>query len=239
VAEHVVIAPRFSGPPGSANGGYACGIVASLLGAGTIEATLRRPPPLDTHLTVVRPGDGQVQLFDGTELVAEGATVSLDIAPPPPVDVAAAEVAATRYRGLEPGGTYPWCFVCGTAREDGLRIFAGPVPGRDLVAAPWIPDDSVTEPSGLVPREIVWAALDCPTFFAATEPGTIALLGRMTAALFDDVHGGERHVVVARRVSADGRKRIGSSALYTEAGDLRAVALATWITIAFGDFPAS
>jgi hypothetical protein len=40
---------RFSGPPATANGGYACGTIAELLG-GDVEVTLRRPPPLGRPL---------------------------------------------------------------------------------------------------------------------------------------------------------------------------------------------
>ena len=54
----VVIERRFRGPPESANGGYACGLVAGLLG-GVAEVTLRLPPPLDRELDVVR-ADGEL-----------------------------------------------------------------------------------------------------------------------------------------------------------------------------------
>jgi hypothetical protein len=39
------VGARFCGPPASANGGYACGAIAGLLGDG-VEVTLRCPPPL-------------------------------------------------------------------------------------------------------------------------------------------------------------------------------------------------
>lgn len=237
MTEHVVIDARFNGPPQAANGGYACGVVASLVGGDTVEATLRRPLHLDAPLEVVRSDEGLVQLLDEGELGAEGMIVGVDLAAPPAMGLAAAVTASADYRGFLPGGTFPYCFVCGPAREDGLRIFAGPVPGSDLVAAPWTPQESVTGPDGTVPPEIVWAALDCPTFFAATEPDTVALLGRMTARRFAEVRGGEPHVVVARGEGRDGRKRFGTSALYTEAGALCAVALETWITIGTGGFP--
>ena len=45
----VVIDRRFNGPPGWANGGYACGLLAEHLG-GVTEVTLRRPVPLATSL---------------------------------------------------------------------------------------------------------------------------------------------------------------------------------------------
>jgi hypothetical protein len=63
---------RFCGPPGSANGGYACGAIAELLGGG-VEVTLRRPPPRGRLLWL--------QVDDGDELVAEArpATVALAV----------------------------------------------------------------------------------------------------------------------------------------------------------------
>ena len=56
--------------------------------------------------------------------------------------VAEAEEASKRYAGFE-HHAYPTCFTCGPAREDGLGIFAGPVAGRELVAAPWTPAEDV------------------------------------------------------------------------------------------------
>ncbi len=235
--EQVVIDSRFSGPPQAANGGYACGTVARLLGDGDAEVTLWRPLHLDVPLLVTRPGADRVELRDDDALAAEGVARPAAVPVPPPVDLGRAERARAGYRGFLPGGTYPYCFVCGPAREDGLRIFAGPVAGTDLVAAPWVPEPSVTGPDGTVPAEIVWASLDCPSFFAAAEPGVVALLGRMAAHLEAEVVGGRPHVVVARRVSGEGRKRIGASAVYTAAGELCAAAVATWITIGEGGFP--
>jgi hypothetical protein len=45
---------RFNGPPGSANGGYACGVIAQHVPSDLVEVTLRRPPPLDTTLFIER-----------------------------------------------------------------------------------------------------------------------------------------------------------------------------------------
>src|SRR5207249_1626462 len=51
--EQVVIARRFSGPPDSAHGGYACAMVARYID-GTAEVSLRSPPPLERPLAVER-----------------------------------------------------------------------------------------------------------------------------------------------------------------------------------------
>ena len=57
---------RFSGPPATANGGYACGTIAELLG-GDVEVTLRRPPPLGRPLRL-RVGDGDAVVHHGDQL---------------------------------------------------------------------------------------------------------------------------------------------------------------------------
>ena len=48
----MIIPARFNGPPGSANGGYACGVFSEALGGG-FEVTLLVPPPLETQLDIV------------------------------------------------------------------------------------------------------------------------------------------------------------------------------------------
>src|SRR5262245_62169013 len=67
----VTIGSRFCGPPNSANGGYACGVVANCVEGKAVEVTLKSPPPLDTPLTVERAQD-LVLLRHGELLVAQG-----------------------------------------------------------------------------------------------------------------------------------------------------------------------
>ena len=74
--ETLTIPARFNGPPGSANGGYTCGRVAQLVGAEEVEVSLRKPPPLERPLEVVRDGE-RVELRDGDTLVAEGQPAEL------------------------------------------------------------------------------------------------------------------------------------------------------------------
>jgi hypothetical protein len=168
VPETVTIPRRFCGPANSANGGYACGVVAGLLGEPA-ECTLRAPPPLDVALAVERGGDGKIQLRQGELLVAEGVPAVVEVDVPAPVDFATAIVAARSYIGFE-RHPFPSCFVCGPQRGegDGLRIFPGAVPERRVVAAPWIPDASLADANGTVRPEIVWSVLDCPSWFGAS-----------------------------------------------------------------------
>lgn len=212
----VAIDPRFNGPPGTANGGYTCGLVAELLGGGPAEVTLRQPPPLGRPLR----WDG-ARLLDGEELVAEGgpAEVALDVPAPP--SFADATAAAGRYPGFEVHA-FPTCYVCGPERADGLRIFAGPLEGRRVVAAPWVPAESSLR--------LVWAALDCPGAIAVGwDARGVFVLGRM-AALVDAVpEPGERCVVTAWPLGEDGRKLHAGTALHGEDGRLLGRARQTWI----------
>ena len=213
----MIIPGRFNGPPGSANGGYACGIVSEALGGG-FEVTLLSPPPLDKELDLV--GN---ELRDGDAVVARARRAMLPLETPGPVSLAQAEEASKRYAGFE-HHAYPTCFTCGPARDDGLGIFAGPVAGRQgVVAAPWTPAADVRP-------EIVWAALDCPSGWAVDEfQREGVLLGQMAAAIRTLPEPGVAHVVVGWRIGEEGRKRYAGSALYSADGNVLAQARSTWL----------
>ena len=154
--------------------------------------------------------------------------------PPPPVSWEEAEAAARSYPWFT-GHPFPGCFVCGPDRAvgDGLRIFPGAAPdARPVAAAPWVPDATTADASGKVREEIVWAALDCPTWFGSFcfepwEGG--ALLGRLAARVFARPAAGERCIAYGWALSREGRKVHAASALRSADGTLYAVARATWI----------
>ena len=229
MSQEIVIDPRFRGPPNSANGGYACGVVGEGI-KGVATATLRRPPPLDVPLILVDDG-GQIRLMDGEDLVGEAVPDTLDLVVPTGPDFDTAVGASRSYAGFE-AHPFPTCFVCGPEREpgDGLRIFPGRLDGSPVVAAPWAPDESLAGAGGMVERRHVWAALDCPSYFGL-ENAPVALLGRLTARIDRLPEVGERLVVIGWPMGVDGRKHFAGSALLDEAGDEVAVAAATWIEI--------
>ena len=210
----LTIPARFTGPPDSANGGVACGLLARATGLS--EVTLRMPPPLETPLRV----DGG-ELYDGDALVASAAAGTVDVTPPHPVGVAEAARATASYGGLA-DHPFPTCFVCGPDRPDGLRLFPGPV-APAVVAAPWVPRDE--DPV------MVWAALDCPSGWANDLPGRPMVLGRMALRLDRLPTPGEEHVAMGWVVSSEGRKSLTGSALFTADGELLALARQTWIAL--------
>ncbi len=233
MSEQVTIDQRFNGPPDSGHGGYVCGVVAGLVG-GPAEVTLRRPPPLGRPLEIQRLEGGRVALRDGETVVADGAPASVDIDVPEPVGFPDAEAASKSYLGFVQHA-FPTCFGCGPQRAegDGLRIFPGRIEGHDIVAAPWTPDASLAGEDGAVRPEFVWAALDCGGGWAllteATEQPIV--LGRLAARLIAPVQPGERCVLTGWPLGEDGRKLYSGTALFSQNGELRALARATWVRL--------
>ena len=225
----IVIAQRFCGPPGSANGGYVCGRLAALA-EGVVTVRLRVPPPLDVPMQPRVDADGRIVLHAADVRVAEAAPSVLELDVPAPVSYEDALLASRSYVGFtnHPFGT---CFVCGVqrARGDGLRIFAGQSGAAGQVAAPWVPDASLCLPDGKVAPEFLWAALDCPGFFAASEDGRPMLLAEFTAHVDRRVHVDESCVVVGWHLRSEGRKHEVGTALFDEDGELCARARGLWI----------
>lgn len=228
-----VIDPRFCGPPASGNGGYSCGLLAQHL-AGTVEVTLKAPPPLGVDLHVEVAGD-VARLTLAGQLIAEARSVTADWpAPPPPPAAQDTQVAAARYAGFHQHD-YPTCFTCGPERaeHDGLRIFSGL--WRDgIVAAPWTPDASLADAQGRMPLAVLWAATDCPGYWAATaglEPRPAMLLGRMAACFDGSVAAGELCTVVGWGLGVDGRKYHAGTALFGADGRCVGQSRQTWIAL--------
>jgi hypothetical protein len=220
----LVIDRHFRGPTESANGGYASGLLASLL-HGPAEVTLRLPPPLERPLEVAWDDDRRrVELRDGEAVVAEAAVADSKLDVPAPVSFEAATEAQLPQGDTE--SAFPECFVCGWSREDGLRIYAGPVTGTELFAATWTPRAEHVAP------EFVWAALDCPGAYAVHGEGErgMPVLGRLAAHVDHLPHAGERCVVTAWSLGEEGRKLYAGTALHGEDGRLLGAARATWIT---------
>src|ERR1051326_5711614 len=140
----VAIEKRFCGPPKSANGGYACGLLAAYI-EGNAEITLLAPPPLGEPLSIVA-GEHGVELRQQEKTLARGRAVGIDLPEIPIASFCEAHAAIRRSPYDERRHPLPTCFVCGPHRTegDGLRIIPSPLPARPddksgTLAAPWVP----------------------------------------------------------------------------------------------------
>ncbi|GAA0446932.1 hypothetical protein Ade02nite_85640 [Paractinoplanes deccanensis] len=214
------ISQRFNGPPGTGNGGWSAGAFAVAAGARVggplLEVTLRVPPPLETEM---RFEDGSV--LDGETVVATVAEAGGPLPVVAPVALAEAEEAARSYAGFT-AHPFPTCYVCGTERPDGLRIFPGPLPdGR--TAAPWsVPEQEIGLPT-------VWAALDCPGGWTALRTGRTYVLGRIAADVARLPEPGMTCVIMGEAVEFSGRKALVNSTVHAPDGSVLGAARATWI----------
>lgn len=233
----VTVPSRFNGPPASGQGGYSCGTLAAHLDRSA-AVSLRRPVPLDEALEVrVERGDAErreeaaraggdgaegaaARAFDAAdELIAEAVS-----APPlapwtaPLVSLEAAYRAKDHF--VAPAdGTFDHCFVCGLARADGFHLHPGPVEGTDLVASPWTPPDWAADSDGAVLPEFVWAALDCPGYFAVHgNDQTLAFLARQQSEVLTPLRVGVEYVAVGRPLERSGRKGFAATAILDAGG---------------------
>ena len=249
----LLIPTRFAGPPTSGNGGWTAGELATHVEHGVpadhagpwpaIQVTLRKPPPLETTMSVITHA-GVTALVHDDAVVGEAVLVEGVPAPVPPVSYEVALAAQERYagRGLD-AHPFGHCFACGPARAegDGLQIFPGevdPVDGQRRVASAWTPHPSVAEEpahhSGNQPRTsvaVAWAALDCIGGWAEDLIGRPMVLGRMTARLESLPVVGEPHVVVGQHLGSEGRRTFTAATLYDSAGAVVGVAGHVWFQI--------
>lgn len=231
---HLRIPARFNGPPGSANGGYTCGLVAGLLDGDPCEVSLRAPPPLERDLGVDRVAEG-VLVHDGGTVVAQGRRAMLDLEPglavTPEQASDASAVGFERWQATHP---FPTCVVCGPDREpgDGFQIFPAPLEEGRFAAA-WTPHDSLAADDGSVRPECVWAALDCPTSapLANYGEGPPIVLARLATSIDAPVMAGAAHALVSSELGREGRKREAACVLFDSAGTALARARALWIEL--------
>ena len=245
--DSLIISQQFRGPPNSANGGYACGVVAARLEAEVecaIEVSLRAPPPLDTPMRVVRTDVG-VEVHHDDILVASArrAVLDLDVPPAPSVSEAARAMADTPARWADVNlllkgrrGVHPICFCCGDELEEGYGLLVQPGAVSDTRAAGlWTPHPTFAGADGSLALEFVWTALDCPGEFAWYErdgAGGVrnsALLARLTAVVHAPVPVGQPCIVLGWRLGESGRKYEAGTALYAPDGTPLAQARALWV----------
>ncbi|HTW75586.1 MAG TPA: hypothetical protein VMD56_11770 [Steroidobacteraceae bacterium] len=225
----LIVEQRFCGPPGYAHGGLLSGLIAGHSDR-QLRVRLLQPVPLQTALEIHTAADGSVQLRQAQRLLARGEPAALQLAVPGAPGYLQALEASRGFIGFV-HHAFPDCFACGTqrARGDGLRIFAGALPGGDGVAATWVPDTSLAGANGKVRPEFMTAALDCPGYFAARSDGVPMLLGEFAAHVDRCVHVDEPCIIIGWRIATSGRKYEVGTALFDEDGEPCARAHALWI----------
>ncbi len=218
----LVVDARYNGPPGTGNGGWTAGLIARFLHDGLTEVTLQKPPPLDTPLTVIDTGHGlRVTSPDGAVIATAKSRVD-DIAPVPAVSHDEAVAVSRNYAGFEQHH-FPRCFVCGPAREDGLKVYPGKTADGRTASIFKVPED--------VSDLTVWAALDCPGGWTVIDETHPWVLGRISVAVNEIPKPGQECVVMGQLLSEVGRKAVVRTTLYSPEDAVLARAEAVWIAI--------
>lgn len=233
VLDTVTIESRFNGPPGSGNGGYVAGLLASYINTSCVRIRLMHPPPLDTEMSVVNQGD-QIQLIDQDKIVAQAIISELDLEVPSIPTYSIAEEASKNYPGFD-RHAFPHCYVCGPKRkeEDGLRLFTGLATDEEYVAAPFQTYNELYNDKGLMTHETIYAALDCPGAYAITQVDEekILVLGEIIVKIDEEIHQNEELLVMGWYLGKERKKNYSGTAIINRNGVIKAKAKATWIEV--------
>jgi hypothetical protein len=230
----LIVPSRFNGPPASGNGGYSCGVVSARFD-GPCAVSLRRPVPLDQPLDLVPANGlgtgiaGDSDIPEALRVSAAGELIAEAVAAPEParwsgpaVDLDAARDATSRF--VSPAsGFFDRCFVCGRERHDGFRVFPGPVATGELVASTWTPPRWAADDGEAVLPEFVWAALDCPGYFALHgADGRLAFLARQGSTIITAPKAGVEYIVAGIALERSGRKGLAATAILDAHGEVLA-----------------
>ena len=200
------------------------GTLSAALAAESTRVRLRRPVPTGRSLRVVRPAPGLAELHDGDGLLADAAATDVLIQVPPVVTPEEALAASHRF----PDAAHhpiPGCLVCGPAHASGLHVTPGPVSGRAVVAAHWVPAAAHAGRDGTLGPELVGAALDCPQIWALMLHVPPATPDRVVTSVLETrleapVRAGAPHVVMGWPIGRDGRRWLAGAAIVGPDGEL-------------------
>lgn len=249
----LTVPSRFNGPPASGNGGYSCAVVAARFDGPCAVSLRRPVPldkaldvetenGLGSGIVGTARESGALRVSADGELIAEAVR-----APPlapwsgPVVDLEAARDATSRFVS-PPSGFFDRCFVCGRERHDGFCVFAGPIAESNtpassrssshsdekrelgpVVASTWTPPAWAADEDGAVLPEFVWAALDCPGYFALHgADGSLAFLARQQSTIIARPRAGVEYVVVGAPRERSGRKGLAATAVLDADGEVLA-----------------
>jgi hypothetical protein len=229
----VVIDDHICGLPAVGFGGYVAGLLATELGSPA-KVDFIHPAPLGRELSIEHDLASEATLSDGANVLAVGRPYETSEDHPAPPTWHAAELASEAYLAMT-DNDYPNCFGCGPSVPDGkgMRVFTGPIKGRELVAAAWSPPDSFAADNGELLPKYVWSALDCPGgrargHFISSEPAVTAYLAVQQKA---PILAGTPYLVAGWPVRQDGRKSFVGMAIFDRDGILCASGEALWITV--------
>lgn len=220
-SHELTIDPGFAGMPGVAHGGYVAGLLTVALGASGTRVRLRRPVPTGRALQIEHAAGAQIELRNGEALLAEGAAADVLVRVPDAVSAREAEAATQRFADL--AHPFPMCVCCGPDHAGGLHVFSGPVAGRGVVAAHWVPSERLAGADGRLPRELVCAALDCAQLWALMLHAPPAMSDRVVTAMLETridapVITGEPYVVLGWPIGRDGRRWLAGAAILAADG---------------------
>jgi len=228
----VTIEAPFFGLPNTGHGGYTGGLLAERL-TGAVQVKFVNPPPLEVPLSLTH-GEDTLTMRDGAGVIAEARKVDLDIDIPEAPTFEVAEASTATNRDLRPRPS-PTCMTCGPERAsgEGLRLFVGPVDGREIVAGAWTPHANFAAADGVLRPRFIWAALDCPTYWAVLSAnGNQGRLvtARLAVRMVGPMPAEEPVIVLAWPIAQRGRRlSVAGAAIVTPGGEALAVAEATWI----------
>lgn len=231
-------------------GGWSASRFAASIGHPVIVA-FRSPIPIDTPMLVSETADGWSLIAtngpdDSTRVVMEAErrpSDHFDGIETPPVSVAAAVDARSRFPELPPASDRPTthnapaCFSCGFG-ERTMRVWPGLLAddsGR--VASDFTPPAWVADAAGVVDPSAVWTALDCTCgFYVGHHPvKRSAVTGRYAVELLAPLQAGETYSIVGfagpHPVEWERRKRSACSAIFDRSGRLMARANSLWVAL--------
>ncbi len=198
----IVVDRRFRGSADSAQSGYAAGRAASFA-EGIVEVRLHRPAPLEEDLLVEVDAEEQVTVVDGSDIVMEVRPNAEILVEVPASSEVIDEIFARGPVAASQDDERPHCFGCSLQRQDGLGVATLPVGTTGIWGTTWTPDRSLPSTDEFINDEIVWAALDCPGSFAASDPSGrppgitgFPALKAMTVEIREKVRVGEQFAVL-------------------------------------------
>ena len=217
----------YAGLPELAHGGYRG---RDALGGPGRREHPRPAAPTGPHrarrCASIRPAPGLAELHDGAGLLADARRHGRP-------DPGAPGSSVPRRRGphrtaspARPHHPIPGCLVCGPAHPAGLHVTPGPVSGRAVVAAHWVPSAGHAGPDGDASAGAGQRGARLPAAVGpdgCTSPRrrrTASVTSVLETRLDAPVRAGVPHVVIGWPIGRDGRRWLAGAAIVGPDGEL-------------------